>query len=147
MGKSDHYQHRIVEISVEPHKLSNFANESGIAQHVTDMVFDEEIIKLRQKLLEEIYGMINGGNLTAHQRKVLTMTLAGSTQNEIADIIGISQSAVHKSLSGNIDYKHNKKRYGGVIKRLQKLSKANSKIQELLIKIETYKSVKIEEEG
>lgn len=144
MGKSDRYQHKLLEISIEPHKLGNFSNESGIAQHITDMVFDEEIIVLRQKLLEEIYGIINSGNLTSHQRKVLIMTLSGSTQNEIADIIGISQSAVHKSLSGNIDYKHNKKRYGGVIKRLQKLSKSSEKIQELLIKIEMYKVEKKE---
>jgi predicted XRE-type DNA-binding protein len=146
MSKSDHYQHRIIEISIEPHKLSNFSNEAGISQHMADMIFDEEIISLRQKLLEEIYGIINGGNLTAHQKKVLTMTLGGATQNEIADVIGVTQSAIHKALHGNIDYRNNKKRYGGVIKKLQKLSKVNPYIKELLDKIEKYKAIKRDED-
>ena len=136
MAKSDSYQHRIVEISLEPHKLNNFSNESGISQHMTDMVFDPEIIEIRQKLLEEIYGIINDGSLTPHQQLVLTMTLSGATQNEIAEACGCTQSAIHKCISGNIDYKNNKKRYGGVIKKLQKLSQTNPKIMELLKKIE-----------
>lgn len=139
MAKSDSYQYRIVEIPLEPHKLHNFANESGINQHMTDMIFDEEILELRQDLLEEIYNIINSGSLTAHQKKVLTMCLSGATQNEIADKLGITQSAVHKAMHGNIDYKNNKKRYGGIIKKLQKLSKNNVKIKILLDRIEKHK--------
>ncbi len=139
MGKSDHYQYKIVEISLEPHKLHNFANEAGINQHMTDMIFDEEILELRQDLLEEIYNIINSGSLTVHQKKVLTMCLSGATQNEIADKLGITQSAVHKAMHGNIDYKNNKKRYGGIIKKLQKLSKNNGKIKILLDRIEKHK--------
>lgn len=140
MAKSDHYQHRIIEVPLEPHKLHNFANESSIKQHMTDMIFDEEILELRQDLLEEIYNIINSGSLTAHQKRVLTMCLSGATQNEIADKLGITQSAVHKAMHGNIDYKNNKKRYGGIIKKLQKLSKTNSRIKILLDKIEDHKN-------
>jgi len=139
MAKSDHYQFRILEISLEPHKLNNFANESSIGQHVTDMMFDEEILGLRQDLLGEIYNMINSGSLTTHQKTVLTMCLSGATQNEIAKKLKITQSAVHKALSGNIDYRNNKKRYGGIIKKLQKLAKNNIRIRIILDKIEKYK--------
>src|SRR6266516_2129980 len=104
MGKSDHYQYKLIEIPLEPHKLHNFANESGIMQHMTDMVLDEEMLSLRQNLLEEIYNIIDGDSLTTHQKKVLTMCLAGATQNEIAEALGVTQSAIHKALSGNIDY-------------------------------------------
>lgn len=139
MAKSDSYQHRILEIPIEPHKLHNFANESSINQHMTDMIFDEEILEFRQDILGELYNIINSDNLTTHQKKVLTMCLSGATQNEIAEKIGVTQSAIHKCLHGNIDYKNNKKRYGGVIKKLQKLSKNNLRIKDLLDKIEQHK--------
>lgn len=145
-NKSDHYQYRIIEISLEPHKLNNFSNESGIQQHMTDMIFDDEMVKLRQELLEEIYNVIYSDQLTNHQQKVLIMTLNGLTQNEIAENLGITQSAIHKALSGNLDYKNNKKRYGGVIKKLQKISKANNKIKTILEKIETHKKIQLEQE-
>lgn len=139
MAKSDSYQHKILEISLEPSKLNNFSNESGINQQMNDMTFNDEILELRQNLLEEIYNMINSGVLTKHQEKVLKMYLSGATQNEIAQVLGITQSAIHKALSGNLDYKNNRKRYGGVIKKLQKLSKINPKIKLILDQIEKYK--------
>ena len=140
MAKSDHYQYKLIEIPLEPHKLHNFANEAGINQHMTDMLIDDEILELKADILEEIYNIINGDSLTSHQKKVLTMCLSGATQNEIAEKLGITQSAVHKALHGNIDYKNNKKRYGGVIKKLQKLSKNNDRIKCLLDKIEIHKN-------
>jgi len=147
MAKSDSYQYRIVEIPLEPHKLHNFANESGINQHMTDMLIDDEILELKANILEEIYNIINSGSLTAHQKKVLTMCLSGATQNEIAEKLGITQSAVHKAMHGNIDYKNNKKRYGGIIKKLQKLSKNNPRIKFLLDQIERHKKNNVEEEA
>ena len=65
------------------------------------------------------YSIINGDYLTEHQKKILFMRLMGKTQNEIAEHLGITQSAVHKAMHGNIDYKNNKKRYGGLVKKLK----------------------------
>lgn len=48
------------------------------------------------------------------------MILMGKTQNEIAEHLGITQSAVHKALRGNLDYRNDKKRYGGIFKKLKK---------------------------
>lgn len=145
-NKSDHYQHKIIEISLEPHKLNNFANESGISKCMTDMIFDEEILELRHDLLEEIYSIVKNGGLTIHQEKVLKLCLTGATQNEIAEELGVSQSAIHKALHGNVDYRNGRKRYGGIVKKLQKLSKINSKIIFILKQIESCKTNKAEEE-
>ena len=72
------------------------------------------------------------------------MRLEGKTQNEIAEHLGITQSAVHKALFGNIDYKNNKKRYGGVIKKLKKICSNNEKINNILDKIEEVKNREID---
>ena len=68
------------------------------------------------------------------------MRLEGKTQNEIAGHLGITQSAVHKALHGNIDYKNNKKRYGGVYKKLKKKCLNNSNIQDILSQISQIRS-------
>lgn len=135
MAKSDSYQYKIIEISLEPAKLNNFSNDSGMYQSMASNSNPFEIIELRQSLLDELYKIINGDFLTAHQKKILTMILSGATQNEVAEELGITQSAIHKSLSGNIDYRNNKKRYGGIVKKLIKATRSNTKIQEILTRI------------
>ena len=80
----------------------------------------EEMVLMRKELADELYNMIHSNSLTDHQRTVLLMRVEGQTQNAIAQHLGITQSAVHKALHGNIDYKNDKKRYGGVYKKLKK---------------------------
>ena len=75
------------------------------------------------------------------------MRLMGKTQNEIAEHLGITQSAVHKAMHGNIDYRNQKKRYGGIVKKLQKLCKNNEKVKEILRKISDIKKETTEEEA
>ena len=60
----------------------------------------------------------------------------GYTQHEIANALGVNQSSVTKSISGNIDYKNGGVAYGGSIKKLRKLIKNDPKIQEILKRIE-----------
>ena len=141
MGKSKSYQYKIVEISFDATKLNNFSNERSIGNVLVDNSFSEEIKELREELLEEIYSIINGDCLTEHQKKILFMRLMGKTQNEIAEHLGITQSAVHKAMHGNIDYKNNKKRYGGIVKKLKKICTNNLNIQEILQKIEEIRNV------
>ncbi len=141
-NKSKSYQHKIVEISFDHNKLNNFPVERGIGFILVENEINEEISELRESLLKKLYEILNGSMLTEHQRKIVLMRLMGKTQNEIASHLKITQSAVHKSIFGNIDYQNNKKRYGGVIKKLQKLCKNNPEIQDILEKISNVKSEK-----
>lgn len=67
------------------------------------------------------------------------MILMGKTQNEIAEHLGITQSAVHKALRGNLDYRNDKKRYGGIFKKLKKICKGSGKIQDILLEMDKLK--------
>jgi predicted DNA-binding protein YlxM (UPF0122 family) len=133
--KSKSYQYKIVEISFESAKLNNFSNERGMSQVLMDNSCDERISDLKEELLDEIYEIVNGEFLTEHQKKILFMRLMGKTQNEIAEHLGITQSAVHKAMHGNIDYKNQKKRYGGIVKKLQKICKTHPRITDILAEI------------
>lgn len=137
--KSKYYQYKIVEIGFEQAKLDNFPLERGIGYMLEDSSLDEGIIDMRNKLLDEIYEIVYGDYLTEHQKTILMMRLVGKTQNEIADHLGITQSAVHKAMHGNIDYKNNKKRYGGIVKKLRKICNNNEKIMNILKNIESIK--------
>ena len=97
-----------MEVSFESSKLDNFSNESSMSGLLSSNAYDERLVELREDLLNEIYDIINGDYLTEHQKKILFMRLMGKTQNEIADHLGITQSAVHKAMHGNIDYRNNK---------------------------------------
>lgn len=134
-GKSKSYQYKIVEISFESLKLNNFPNERGMSQVLMENSSDERISDLKEDLLEEIYDIVHGDYLTEHQKKILFMRLMGKTQNDIAEHLGITQSAVHKAMHGNIDYKNQKKRYGGIIKKLQKICKNHDKVNNILTEI------------
>lgn len=139
-NKSKLYQYKIVEISFDQDKLDNFPAERGIGSILQDNQCDERISELREDLIEEIYNIMSGDYLTAHQKTILTMRLTGKTQNEIAEHLGITQSAVHKAMHGNIDYKNNKKRYGGIIKKLKKICTNNERIVSILSEINQIKN-------
>lgn len=138
-NKSKNYQHRIVEISFDQAKLNNFSEDKGIAGVLAENSLSEDLVDLRSELLEQVYEIINGDFLTEHQRKILYMVLVGKTQNQIAESLGITQSAVHKALRGNLDYRNDKKRYGGIFKKLKKICKTNPKIQILLEEMDKIK--------
>jgi len=129
-----------VEISFEQNKLSNFSSDRGISSILAANEAVEKIVELRNDLLEELGAVISGSYLTSHQKKILEMRLLGQTQNEIAEKLGITQSAVHKAMHGNIDYKNDKKRYGGIIKKLKKICRNNERIQEILTEIKDVKN-------
>lgn len=139
-NKSKFYQHKIVEISFDQNKLSNFSTERGIGYILAENEISDKISELRSDLIEQLYDVINSDLLTEHQQKILWMRLMGKTQNEISEHLGITQSAVHKSLHGNIDYRNNKKRYGGIIKKLKKICHGNEEIQKILRQISEAKN-------
>ena len=123
--KSKSYQYKIVEVSFDSAKLNNFSNERGMSRVLMDNACDEKISDLKEELLDEIYDIVNGEFLTEHQKKILFMRLMGKTQNDIANHLGITQSAVHKAMHGNIDYKN------------QKIDSKNQKIDSKIQKFQT----------
>ena len=141
---SKRYQYKIVEVPFDYSTLCNFSEDRGIGYLLEGTAIRDEISDLRSQLIDELYEIIFSDQLTEHQKKVLFMRLEGKTQNEIADHLGITQSAVHKALFGNIDYKNNKKRYGGVIKKLKKKCSNNEKINNILDKIQEVKNREID---
>jgi|TARA_Y100000034_G_C6903949_1_gene418908 hypothetical protein len=138
--KSSSYQYKIVEISFDQAKLNNFSSERGISNVLMENSCDERISDLKEELLDQLYEIINGDYLTGHQKKILFMRLMGKTQNQIAEHLGITQSAVHKAMHGNIDYKNHKKRYGGIIKKLKKICKNKPEILKTLEQISKVKN-------
>lgn len=131
-GNPDITSHSFVEISIDPSLLNNFANEDGMAAYLNSYSGSEEFQKLRTELFEEVMRLINEC-LTDKQKQVMIMTyIEGKTQNEISIELGRHQTAIHKTLQGNIDYGNNGKRYGGALKKLRKLCASNEKIQTTL---------------
>lgn len=138
--KSKSYQYKIVEVSFDQVHLNNFPNERGMGQILEEQQISDRVQELREELLAATYDIIFGENLTEHQKTVLLLRLEGRTQNEIAEHLGITQSAVHKALHGNIDYKNDKKRYGGVYKKIKKICMKDERVQNILMEIEEAKN-------
>ncbi len=144
-NKSNSYQYKIVEVSFDYGKLSNFSSDRGISSILQENSYSEAVLDLKEKLLEELYEVIHGDHLTDHQKNILFMRLMGKTQNEIADHLGITQSAVHKAMHGNIDYKNQKKRYGGIVKKLKKICSGEPKINSILDEISKANNTEVED--
>jgi hypothetical protein len=124
-----------VEISIDPVLLNNFSNEEGIGAYFNSCSTSEEFQQLRAELIKEVMYIIEN-YLTEKQREVMYMTyLEGKTQNEISVELGRHQTAIHKTLKGNIDYGNNGKRYGGALKKIRKLCGKSNKIQNILVRM------------
>lgn len=134
-NKSDSYQYKIVEISVDPVILNDFPMTNGLGAQVNLAKYSEEFYNLRQQLIDEVLRIVEN-DLTKRQREVVLLRLQGKTQTQVAEELGVHQTTVHKLLMGNIDYANGKKRYGGAIKKLKKLCSEDDKILKILRKIE-----------
>ncbi len=129
MAKSDKDQYKYREISCDLSVL----NKSYLP---TNADIEDEIKELKEELLEKMLFIINH-KLTERQRQVVIATyFQQKTQMEIAAQLGLCQTTIHKVLKGNIDYKANGKRYGGVLKKMQKLCSSDKEIQDILIAIQ-----------
>lgn len=140
-NKSDSYQHKIVEISVDPFLLSDFPMNNGLGAQLNLAKYSEEFHELKDNLMKEIYRIINE-NLTPHQAEVVLLRLKGLTQIQIAEQLQVHQTTIHKCLSGNLDYNHGKKRYGGALKKIKKICDKDAKVLKLLEKINDLKNIK-----
>lgn len=143
-NKSDAYQYRIVEISVDPALLSEFPLIESLGAQLNLAKHSERFDELRSQLIEEVLRLVKTG-LTERQSEVVQLRLMGKTQIQIAEELGVHQTTVHKLISGNIDYKNGKKRYGGAIKKLRKLCDRDENIQLILEEMEELRTHEIVE--
>lgn len=134
-NKSDSYQYKIVEITVDPTVFNDFPSAESLGSQLNLAKYSEEFYILRQHLMKEVLRIINS-SLTKRQQEVVTLRLQGKTQTQIADQLEIHQTTVHKLLMGNIDYSNGKKRYGGAIKKLQKICAKDDKVKIILKEME-----------
>ena len=144
-NKSDSYQHKIIEISVDPTILNDFPIDDGLGMFLNVSKFSEEFYELRQELICEVLRVVNS-ELTPRQKEVVNLRLENLTQIEIAEKLSLHQTTIHKIISGNIDYANGKKRYGGALKKLKKLCAKDEKILEILKKMEDLKKMELENE-
>jgi len=75
--------------------------------------------------------------LTNKQRRVMALALCGLTQEEIAGLIGIHQTTVHKTLRGSLVYSgpYAGRRHGGAFWKLAKAAVKRADIRDLLEQI------------
>ena len=123
-----------MEISVSPFILGDLSSAQGMTYRLQPYEENESLLDLREQLKERFWEIINAG-LTERQQQVIKLSIEGFTQNEIAKQLGINQTSVHKVIRGNIDYKNGKKRYGGALKKIDKLCRGDKEIQRILAEI------------
>jgi RNA polymerase sigma factor (sigma-70 family) len=107
------------EIRLDPHDLDQYANEAGLWFETSEEAQDRLRRASRiQHLVHPLMEVI-GQALTEKQRQVLFLYyLHQKTQEEVAQILGISRRVVSQHLFGIC---RNGKQVGGAIKKIRKL--------------------------
>jgi DNA-binding CsgD family transcriptional regulator len=140
--RSSAYQYIINEYSTNPFVINDLSCAQGMIYRMQPSSYNEDFLDLKEQLLNRMWQIIDKG-LTKRQKEVLKLSMEGLTQNEIAKILGINQTSVHKVLRGNIDYKTKdmKRRYGGAFKKISKLCQIDPEIQRILHEIQDINDV------
>lgn len=138
-NRSNLYQYLWGEISCATEFLESFDNDSSIYKKLNVYEYNESVAELYDQLKCEFWRIVKT-ELTPRQREVVELYCMNFTQCEIAKKLKVNQSSITKSLNGNVDYstkdpKKHKTQYGGIIKKLIKLSSEDPKIIEILQKI------------
>ena len=116
------YDQRFWEVCVDPSILSSLSAEDGLWYQPPQTEEDEAKSRRRQRLVREAVGQIRiiiETHLTDKQREIVELYFfRNKTQEEIAEILGISQQVVSKHLFGAI---RNGRRVGGAVRKLRKI--------------------------
>ena len=137
-SKSDPIQFKYREVSLEPSLLGNFCETDGL--YSSDYQRTDELLDLVDELNAKIKEIIET-RLTERQREVMGLLYYdGLTQTEVALKLGLCQPTVHKTVAGNLDYKNGGKRYGGAIKKIQRLCLEDDRVQFIIHRISDIKT-------
>jgi len=107
------------EVRLEPNDLDRYSTESGLwFETREDDQYQLQREKRNKQLLRPIMDLI-GNALTERQRQVLLLYyMHQKTQEEVAQIMGISRRVVSQHLFG---IRRNGKQVGGAINKIRKL--------------------------
>ena len=130
-NRSDKYQHLLVESSCAPDILTEFSDSRGISGAIDVLKNKEDFLILKDRLRGALWRIIDT-SLTDRQREVIRLYAQGKTQIEIANMLGVNQSSITKSIHGNCDYRNGKKIYGGAKKKLNRVADSDPEIQSIL---------------
>lgn len=134
-NRSDKYQYILLETVCSNDMMEAFSNEESIYKRLNPFSYNEEIMNLEDELKLEFWRIVET-LLTPRQREVIRLYSDGYTQMEIAKMLNVNQSSITKSLNGNVDYKNGKKIYGGAKKKLNKIIQNDTKIKDILRRIQ-----------
>jgi predicted transcriptional regulator len=130
-NRSDRYQYLLLELSVSNEMLENFNNYDSISYRLNPFQYNEELLDLEDELKIEFWRIVDT-LLTTRQKEVIKLAASGLTQTEIAKKLNVNQSSITKSLNGNVDYKGEKKVYGGSKRKILKIIENDDKIKDIL---------------
>lgn len=137
-SKSDSIQFKYREVNLDPAIMGNFCENEGL--YSSDYQKTDELVDLVEELNERLKDIIDN-KLTARQKEVMILLYyEGLTQTEAALKLGLCQPTIHKTTSGNLDYKNGGKRYGGAIKKIQRLCAADERIQYIMNRVAEIKT-------
>lgn len=109
--------------------------------NINEVELMEELKELQDQLICKIKEVINTC-LTERQREVMIRTyMEQRTQMEVADMLGVCQTTVHKIISGNIDYSNGGRRYGGALKKIKKICESDQEVIGILGRLEEIKGL------
>jgi hypothetical protein len=109
--------------------------------NINEVELMEELKELQDRLIEKIKEVIDTC-LTERQREVMIRTyMEQRTQMEVADMLGVCQTTVHKIISGNIDYSNGGRRYGGALKKIKKICESDQEVIGILGRLEEIKGL------
>jgi DNA-binding CsgD family transcriptional regulator len=133
-NRSAGYQYKFTEYSVDFTSTSMFDFE--LTAEYDNEELSDQLLDLDAQLLNMIVELLPV-ILTETQWKVLHLyAIENHTQMEVADILGITQSSVTKSLMGNNDYKKGGAVCGGTQKKVKKNIKNMNSLIPIMLKIE-----------
>ena len=134
MAKSDSVQYQYREVLIDPNILSTLSflsTEDDLSAEAKD-----ELLELTEQLTFKIKDIIDN-KLTKRQSEVVKLIFfEQKTQMEVAYLLGLCQTTIHKLIHGNLDYSNGGKRYGGAVKKIRKLCQKDPEIQNIITRMD-----------
>lgn len=123
------------EVLIDPTILSTLSflsTEDDLSAEAKD-----ELLELTEQLTFKIRDIIDN-KLTKRQSEVVKLIFfEQKTQMEVAYLLGLCQTTIHKLIHGNLDYSNGGKRYGGAVKKIRKLCQKDTDIQYIISRMDS----------